>query len=129
VVRGEASDLARGLAEVIAEQRVSHVVLLHEPRRGLGLGRASLADRLLDEVPGLEIHLIGEAAHAGSTRGDLPPRSLGMALTVYGALAVAAMLVFYALEARSAWFVVRSRSLRGLIGLWLSARRVAVRRR
>ena len=65
VVRGEASDLARGLAEVIAEQRVSHVVLLHEPRRGLGLGRASLADRLLDEVPGLEIHLIGEAAHAG----------------------------------------------------------------
>jgi Osmosensitive K+ channel histidine kinase len=65
VVRGEASDLARGLAEVIAEQRVSHVVLIHEPRRGLGLGRASLADRLLDEVPGLEIHLIGEAAHAG----------------------------------------------------------------
>lgn len=42
----------------------------------------------------------------GSTRGDLPPRSLGMALTVYGALAVGAMLVFYALEARSAWFVV-----------------------
>ena len=28
------------------------------------------------------------------------------ALTVFGALAVGAMLVFYALEARSAWFVV-----------------------
>ena len=27
-------------------------------------------------------------------------------LTAYGALAVTAMLVFYALEARSAWFVV-----------------------
>jgi two-component system sensor histidine kinase KdpD len=65
VVRGEASDLARGLAEVIAEQRVSHVVLIHEPRRGIGLGRASLADRLLDAVPGLEVHLIGEAAPAG----------------------------------------------------------------
>ena len=27
-------------------------------------------------------------------------------LTIFGALAVTAMLVFYALEARSAWFVV-----------------------
>jgi two-component system, OmpR family, sensor histidine kinase KdpD len=60
VVRGEATDLARGLAEVIAEHRVSHVVLVHEPRRGLGLGRPSLADRLLDAAPGLEVHLIGE---------------------------------------------------------------------
>jgi two-component system, OmpR family, sensor histidine kinase KdpD len=66
VVRGEATDLARGLAEVIAEHRVSHVVLIHEPRRGLGLGagRASLADRLLDAVPGLEVHLIGEGPAA-----------------------------------------------------------------
>jgi two-component system sensor histidine kinase KdpD len=62
VVRGEASDLARGLAEVIAEHRVSHVVLVHEPRRGLGVGRPSLADRLLDAVPGLEIHLLGGPA-------------------------------------------------------------------
>jgi K+-sensing histidine kinase KdpD len=64
IVRGEASDLARGLAEVAHERRVSHVVLLHEPRHGLGLGRTSLADRLMDAVPGLEVHLIGEpAAH------------------------------------------------------------------
>jgi hypothetical protein len=28
------------------------------------------------------------------------------ALTIFGALAVSAMLLFYALEARSAWFVV-----------------------
>jgi two-component system sensor histidine kinase KdpD len=60
VVRGQASDLARGLAEVIAEHRVSHVVLVHEPHRGIGLGRASLADRLLEAAPGLEVHLIGE---------------------------------------------------------------------
>jgi two-component system sensor histidine kinase KdpD len=64
IVRGEAADLARGLAEVIAEHRVSHVVLLHEPRRGIGLGRPSLADRLLDAVPGLEVHLLGEGPAA-----------------------------------------------------------------
>jgi hypothetical protein len=29
-----------------------------------------------------------------------------MALTVFGALAVSAMLLFYALEARSGWFIV-----------------------
>ena len=39
----------------------SHVVLVHRPHRGLHVGRASLADRLLDAVPGLEVHLVGEA--------------------------------------------------------------------
>jgi hypothetical protein len=29
-----------------------------------------------------------------------------MALTIFGALAVSAMLLFYALEARSSWFVL-----------------------
>jgi hypothetical protein len=29
-----------------------------------------------------------------------------MALTIFGALAVSAMLLFYALEARSGWFVL-----------------------
>ena len=63
IVRGEATDLARGLAEVIAERRVSHVVLLYEPRRGFSLGHRSLADRLLEAAPSLEIHLLGEASH------------------------------------------------------------------
>jgi two-component system sensor histidine kinase KdpD len=62
LVRGEADDLARGLAEVIAEHRVTHIVLTHRPHRGLHFGRASLADRLLDEVPGLEVHLVGQPA-------------------------------------------------------------------
>ena len=61
-IRGEATDVARGLAEVIAEHRVTHLVLVHRPHRGLHVGRASLADRLLDRVPGLEVHLVGEAA-------------------------------------------------------------------
>jgi two-component system sensor histidine kinase KdpD len=65
IVRGEATDLARGLAEVAHDRRVSHVVLVHEPRRGVGLGRASLADRLLDAVPGLEVHLISEGPATG----------------------------------------------------------------
>jgi two-component system sensor histidine kinase KdpD len=65
IVRGEATDLVRGLAEVIAEHRVSHVVLIHEPRRGLGIGRMPLADKLIDAVPGLEVHLLGAPAPTG----------------------------------------------------------------
>jgi two-component system sensor histidine kinase KdpD len=63
IVRGQATDLARGLAEVIADHRVSHVVLLQERRRGSLFGRHSLADRLLEAAPGLEIHLLGETGH------------------------------------------------------------------
>jgi two-component system sensor histidine kinase KdpD len=66
IVLGEATDLARGLGEVIAEHRVTHLVLVHRPRRGLHLGRASLADRLLDDVPGLEVHLVGEVSRPPS---------------------------------------------------------------
>jgi two-component system, OmpR family, sensor histidine kinase KdpD len=61
VVRGEASDLARGLAEVVAEHRVNHVVLVQERRHG-PLGGRSLAERLLEAAPGLEIHLLSEPA-------------------------------------------------------------------
>lgn len=60
IIRGEASDTARGLAEVARDRRITHLVLVHQPRRGLHLGRPSLADRLLDEVPGLKVHLVGE---------------------------------------------------------------------
>jgi two-component system sensor histidine kinase KdpD len=60
VIRGEAADLARGLEEVVRERRITHMVLVHKPYRGLHLGRASLADRLLDTIPGLEVHLVGE---------------------------------------------------------------------
>jgi two-component system sensor histidine kinase KdpD len=66
IVRGEASDLARGLAEVIAEHRVTHLVLPHQPHHGLHIHRASLPDRLLDLVPGLEVHLVGIADRPGS---------------------------------------------------------------
>jgi two-component system sensor histidine kinase KdpD len=59
IIRGETDDLARGLEEVVRDRRVTHLVLVHRPRRGLHLGRVSLADHLLDAVPGLEVHLVG----------------------------------------------------------------------
>jgi two-component system sensor histidine kinase KdpD len=62
IIRGEASDLARGLEEVVRERRVTHMVLVHRPHRGLHIGRASLHDHLLDAIPGLEVHLVGEPA-------------------------------------------------------------------
>jgi two-component system, OmpR family, sensor histidine kinase KdpD len=62
IIRGETTDLARGLEEVVRDRRVTHMVLVHRPHRGLHLGRASLADHLLDAIPGLEVHLVGEPA-------------------------------------------------------------------
>ncbi len=57
IIRGEARDMARGLSEVIEERRVEHLVLVREPRRGLSVG-PSLADRLMDANPALEVHLV-----------------------------------------------------------------------
>jgi two-component system, OmpR family, sensor histidine kinase KdpD len=62
IVRGEAPDLARGLAQVIEDRRVTHLVLLHRPRQGLHFG-PSLADRLLQANPALEVHLVGPGHH------------------------------------------------------------------
>lgn len=70
VVRGEARDLARGLTEVIVQHRIAHVVLAHHRDRGFRLGRVSLADRLLEDVPGLEVHLVGIVRHHG--RNSVP---------------------------------------------------------
>ena len=67
IIRGETADLARGLEEVVRDRRVTHLVLVHRPHRGLHLGRVSLADHLLDSVPGLEVHLVG-AGPAGQAR-------------------------------------------------------------
>ncbi len=59
IIRGETADLVRGLEEVVRDRRVTHLVLVHRPHRGLHLGRVSLADHLLASVPGLEVHLVG----------------------------------------------------------------------
>jgi two-component system, OmpR family, sensor histidine kinase KdpD len=60
VVRGEVTEMAHAIEEVVRERRVTHVVLVHRPRRGLHLGGSTLADRLIEAVPGLEIHVVGE---------------------------------------------------------------------
>jgi two-component system sensor histidine kinase KdpD len=61
VIRGEATDLVKGLAEVLLDQRVTHLVVAHRPRHGVDrLVRASLAESLLAAVPGIEVHLVSE---------------------------------------------------------------------
>jgi two-component system sensor histidine kinase KdpD len=61
VVRGEATNFVRGLEEVLHDQRITHLVVAHRPSRGLErLGRPSLAERILEAVPGIEVHLVGE---------------------------------------------------------------------
>jgi hypothetical protein len=50
------------------------------------------------------------------------------ALTLFGLVAVTGMMVCYALEARSGWFVLGFvLFLRPGFGIWISAGRVAVR--
>jgi hypothetical protein len=51
----------------------------------------------------------------------------GRAHSFFGLLAVAAMLVFYALEAGSPWFILAFAGACAGICLWLPARRAAVR--
>ena len=61
VVRGEATNFVRGLEEVLHDQRITHLVVAHRPSRGLErLGRPSLAERILEAVPGIEVHLVSE---------------------------------------------------------------------
>ena len=61
VVRGETTNFVRGLEEVLHDLRITHLVVAHRPSRGLErLGRPSLAERILEAVPGIEVHLVSE---------------------------------------------------------------------
>ena len=63
IVRGETTDLVKGLEEVLRDQRVTHLVLAYHPRHAIDrLGRPSLAERILAAVPGIEIHLVSESS-------------------------------------------------------------------
>ncbi len=70
IVRAEADRLVDGVVEMARHRRITHLVLVHQVRRPLErLLRRSLADQLVDRVPGLEVHLIAREPTAGS----LPP--------------------------------------------------------
>jgi two-component system sensor histidine kinase KdpD len=63
VVRVDASDVADGLAEVARTHRVTHVVIPHHGESGVArLRRRPLADRLIERLPDVELHLIGPAS-------------------------------------------------------------------
>ncbi|HEY7523825.1 MAG TPA: hypothetical protein VH720_09255 [Candidatus Limnocylindrales bacterium] len=60
VVRVEAKDLASGLEDVVRGRRATHLVLPHTPLSALQrVLERPLADRLLDRLPNLEIHVVG----------------------------------------------------------------------
>ena len=62
IILGEADDFVKGIEEVIRHRRVTHVVMAHHPRHGLELLRPSIAEGIIQHVPGVEVHLISEAA-------------------------------------------------------------------
>jgi two-component system, OmpR family, sensor histidine kinase KdpD len=68
IVRLEAPELVAGLLSIARARRVAHVVLAQEPRTVLDrLVRQSVADRLLQLLPGIEVHLVAaEQAEAVS---------------------------------------------------------------
>ena len=62
VVRVESPDLATGLESAIRSNRATHLVLPYHGETGLRrLRQRPLADRLLERIPDLEIHMIGPA--------------------------------------------------------------------
>lgn len=67
VIRGEANDMVKGLEEVIRQRRVTHLVLAHHARHGMDrFMRPSIAEGIIERVPGLEIHLVSETPAAAA---------------------------------------------------------------
>ncbi len=71
----EASDVAEGVARIVKARRVSRLVMPHRPMGAFErLRRTSLADRILERVPRLEITIVAEAPEAADAyrigRGD-----------------------------------------------------------
>ena len=63
VVRVDAADVADGLADVARTHRATHVVLPHHEDSGVArLRRRPLADRLLERLPDVELHIVGPAS-------------------------------------------------------------------
>lgn len=68
VVRVEAKDVVAGLEQVAQSRRATHLVLPHQAT--VGLRRAlqrPLIDRLVEGLPGVELHIIGTGGHSTHT--------------------------------------------------------------
>jgi two-component system sensor histidine kinase KdpD len=60
VVRIEARDPADGIERVARSRRVTHLLLPQQEQRGLDrLTRRPIADRILERLPEIEVHLVG----------------------------------------------------------------------
>jgi K+-sensing histidine kinase KdpD len=67
IVRVEARDVVDGIAQVARQRRATHVVLPQRDTSGLvRLLERPLADRLLQRLPEVEVHLVGAASPAGT---------------------------------------------------------------
>ena len=63
VVQQPAGNLIGGIVDLSRSLRVTHVVLGRETRGGIGRRLApALADQVLDELPEVEVHLVGEGS-------------------------------------------------------------------
>ena len=64
VLRVPAPDLVTGLERAVQQRGATHLVLGHEPTGGIRrFTERPIADRLMERMPGLEIHLVGSRSH------------------------------------------------------------------
>lgn len=73
VVRFEAPDLVAGLVDIASSRRVTHVVMARQERHGLGrILASSPADAILEQLPEIEVHLIGAGPAGKPAQGGKP---------------------------------------------------------
>ena len=66
IVRVEARDVLDGIEQVVRSRRATHVVLPQRELKGLArFTERPLADRLLQRIPELEVHLVGALPTTG----------------------------------------------------------------
>ncbi len=65
VVRVEAADVVAGLEDVARSRRATHLVLPHQPQSAVERVRhRPIVDRLIDEMPDVEVHVVGATPKA-----------------------------------------------------------------
>jgi two-component system sensor histidine kinase KdpD len=63
IVRVQAADVATGLEQIAESRRATHLVIPHHETTGLRrLRERALADRILERIPDLELHMVAAPA-------------------------------------------------------------------